>query len=543
MAILKILFLTLLFPTLSLGFESLTYVKTDSPRDTMETFIKAMNDYKEGVELNIPRQRARIYDAIRCFAEKDHAVITSQREKELAAIFLKEFIDRVLVIDFSKIPDNLEKPRWRLKGTEIVLKPQTEGERQGEWLITEGTWRRAQQFYERAGHLPYLEGSGHGALYIQPWMEKYLPEWSKQETLRLKNWQWLGLLFGFFIGLFLRLLTYTTLTLYKNLSIYGDLRWKKDLITQIEKPVALIAASGFWYLWIHYLKLEGLSYALVNGLIQIIFGIALTWAVYKCANVFGMQLKRIAQETESVLDDQLVPFIDKAIKITIVLLGSLLVLQNMGVNVFSLLAGLGLGGLAFALAAKDTAANLFGSIMILIDRPFQVGDWVKVGEVDGNIEEIGFRSTRVRTFYNSLITVPNANMATMEIDNMGARQYRRTHTTLDITYDTPKDKIASFVQGIRQIVLDNPYSRKDLMHIYFAGYASSSLQIMVYFFLVTSDWGEELRERESIFFKIYDLAAELGVEFAYPTQTLYLREGDELFAPQEPRPPLHNQDV
>ena len=256
---LKILIVTLLFSTASLGIESLTYVKTDNPRDTMETFIRAMNDYKEGVQNNIPAKKARIYDAIRCFAEKDHAVITSQREKELAAIFLKEFIDRVLVVDFSKIPEDIEKTRWRMKGTEIVLKPQSEGERQGEWLITEGTWRRAQQFYERTRHLPYLEGSGEGALYIQPWMETYLPEWSKQETLRLKNWQWLGLLLGLFIGLLLRVLTYSILTLYKNLSIYRDLTWKKDLISQIEKPVALLAAAGFWYLWIHYLKLEGLS--------------------------------------------------------------------------------------------------------------------------------------------------------------------------------------------------------------------------------------------------------------------------------------------
>ncbi len=533
MAILKILFVISLFSSPSLGIENLTYVKTDSPRDTMETFLDAMNDYKDGVKNNDPAKKARIYDAIRCFAEKDSTVITSRREKELAAIFLKEFIDRVLVVDIKKIPKELDKTRWRMKGTEIVLKPQTQGEREGEWLITEGTWRRTHQFYERTRHLPYLEGSGRGAHYIQPWMEKYLPAWSKQETLRLKNWQWLGLLIGLFIGLLLRVLTYSALTVYKNLSIYRDLTWKKDLVTQIEKPVALLAASGFWYLWIHYLKLEGLSFAFVNGLIQIVFGIALTWATYRCVNVFGSQLRQLALNTESMLDDQLVPFIDKAIKITVVLLGSLLVLQNMGVNVFSLLAGLGLGGLAFALAAKDTAANLFGSIMILIDRPFQVGDWIKVGSVDGMVEEIGFRSTRVRTFYNSLITVPNANMATLDIDNLGARLYRRTNTTLDITYDTPKEKIINFVEGIRKIILDNPFTRKDLMHVYFAGYGSSSLQIMVYFFLITDNWGAELREREDIFFKIYDLAKELGVDFAYPTQTLYLKEGEDDSSLQE----------
>jgi MscS family membrane protein len=519
-----------LFSISQMGWASqLTYVKTDTPRDTMETFLVAMNDYRAGVLENDSAKKARIYDAIRCLAEDSRTMISSQREKELAAIFLKEFLDRVIVIDLNKIPEEVERNRWRLKNTEIVLKPQTEGEREGEWLITEGTWRRAHHFYDKVKELPYLDGSGQGALYIQPWMEKYLPEWSKQETLRLKNWQWLGLVIGFFLGLLLRLLTYTLLALYKNLTLANQfINWKKDLILQIEKPLALMAAAGFWYLWIHYLKLEGLAFALVNGLIQLVFGVAITWAAYRCANVLGNQLKLLAEKTESQLDNQLVPFVDKAIKICVVLLGALLVLQNMGINVFSLLAGLGLGGLAFALAARDTAANLFGSIMILTDRPFKVGDWVKVGEVEGTVEEVGFRSTRVRTFYNSLITVPNANMATAQIDNLGARQYRRTSTTLDITYDTPKEKIVAFTQGIRQIIVEHPISRKDLIHVYFSAYGSASLKIMVYFFLITNDWGEELKSREQILLQIFDLAHELDVEFAFPTQTLYLKEGDPL---------------
>ena len=137
------------------------------------------------------------------------------------------------------------------------------------------------------------------------------------------------------------------------------------------------------------------------------------------------------------------------------MLGILIVLQNMGVNVFSLLAGLGLGGLAFALAAKDTAANLFGSIMILTDRPFKIGDWVKMDGVEGTVEEIGFRSTRVRTFYNSLITIPNATIANVQIDNLGVRQYRRTTATLGVTYDTSMEKMNQFVEGIRKIIEGN----------------------------------------------------------------------------------------
>jgi MscS family membrane protein len=319
-------------------------------------------------------------------------------------------------------------------------------------------------------------------------------------------------------------LTILILAIYKSLGIAKRYQWKMELIDQIERPISLLVAAVFWYFWIHYLKLEGLSFSVVNGLIQIVFGVAFTWAGYVGVGVLGTFLTEHAEGTESTLDDQLIPFLIKALKLTVILFGFLVVLQNMGVNVFSLLAGLGLGGLAFALAAKDTAANLFGSIMILTDRPFKIGDWVKIGDVEGTVEEIGFRSTRVRTFYNSLITVPNANMANAQIDNLGVRQYRRTTTTLGVTYDTSMQKLNAFVEGIRTIISNNAISCKDYFHVYFSGYGASSLNILVYFFLITNDWAEELKERENIYREIYDLAEKLEVEFAFPTQTLHLHQ-------------------
>ncbi len=518
---LRTLLTILLFPTFVWANE-LAYVKTDTPRDTLETFMEAMNAYKAGVLNKEPNKQLRINDAVRCFAERENNVITSMREKELAAILLKEVIDRVILIDYSLIPESTNNGRWRLKNTEVVLKLQTEGDRKGEWLITESTWRRASQFYQRVKDMPYLEGSGEGAAYIQPWMEKYLPPWSKEETLRLKNWQWLGLLAGLFIGLLIRLFTSMVLIVYSRLEVTQKFGWKKELIEKIEKPLSLLTAATAWYLWIYYLKLEGLSFSIVNGLIQIVFGFALTWAAFLCVGVLATFFKEKAALTESTLDDQLIPFLDKALKLTVVLLGFLIVLQNMGVNVFSLLAGLGLGGLAFALAAKDTAANLFGSIMILVDRPFKIGDWVVVDSVEGTVEEIGFRSTRIRTFYNSLVTVPNANMANAQIDNLGLRHYRRTSFNLDVTYDTNPKKLQSFIEGIRTIIANNRISRKDLYHVYFSNYGDSSLKVLVYFFLITNEWAEELAEKQNILFQIYNLAQDLGVEFAYPTQTLFV---------------------
>jgi MscS family membrane protein len=211
----------------------------------------------------------------------------------------------------------------------------------------------------------------------------------------------------------------------------------------------------------------------------------------------------------------------------IIVIGVIFSADNLNVDVTSLLAGLGLGGLAFALAAKDLLGNFFGSITVLLDRPFHIGDWVIIGDVEGSVEQVGFRSTRIRTFYNSLITLPNALLTTSKIDNMGARRYRRMRTMLSLTYSTPPEKIDAFCEGVRALVQLHPYMRKDYYHVYFNEYNSASLDILVYVFWQTPDWNTELRERHRFLLDILRLAKQLNVEFAYPTQTLYLKQAND----------------
>tara|TARA_Y100001935_G_C17279902_1_gene496860 strand:+ start:143 stop:1747 length:1605 start_codon:yes stop_codon:yes gene_type:complete len=507
---------------------SWTPVRTDNPRDTMKTFMTAMNDYAEGVRNQDEQLRARIQDAIRCFAPAPNTGLKGERDKEAAAIALKETIDRVIVVDFDRIPEAPEGDRWRLKDTEIVLKPITQGERSGEWLITYDTWSRASHFFRIVKDDPYLEGTGKGAMYSQPLVEKMVPPWSKEEILGLQKWQWLGMLAALILGFVVKFFSEMLLDLLRNLSFVSKIPWKENLILASEKPLGLILATVFWYVSLIFLEVSGLPFTLFNGVIQVVLGGSLIWGAYRTIAVGREYFSFRASLTESTLDDQLVPFVEKTLKVLVVILGVLMVLQNMGINVLSLLAGLGLGGLAFALAAKDTAANLFGSIMILVDRPFKVGDWVVVGEVEGTVEEIGFRSTRVRTFYNSLISVPNSMMVTATIDNMGMRQYRRVTQKLGLTYDTPPEKLEAFVEGVKEILRTHENTRKDYFHVVFSGYMDSSLEILVYFFVEAEDWTEELLAKEEIFLKILKLAKEVSVEFAFPTRTVHVESGSEV---------------
>ncbi len=232
--------------------------------------------------------------------------------------------------------------------------------------------------------------------------------------------------------------------------------------------------------------------------------------------------KQIAADTESKLDDQLVPLARTSGKIFVGAIGGVFILQNLDVNITSLIAGLGLGGLAVALAAQDTLKNLLGGATILADKPFQVGDWVIVGDIEGTVEQVGFRSTRIRTFADSLITVPNARMTDTAVNNMGQRSWRRYYTTVGIEYHTDPDRIQAFVEGVRAIVRANDQMRHDYYIVELHSFGDFALNIMVYTFIGASSWNEELRTRHIFNLDIIRLAQELQVGFAFPTQTLHV---------------------
>ena len=216
----------------------------------------------------------------------------------------------------------------------------------------------------------------------------------------------------------------------------------------------------------------------------------------------------------------LVPYSKKILKSLITVIVILTFLQNSGINVTSLLASLGLGGIAIALASKETLSNFFGGFTVIMDKPFSVGDWIICNQVEGTVEDIGFRSTKVKTFYDSLLTIPNSVISDSVIDNLGKRKARRTRITLDLTYDTSPEKITAFVEGIKQVIESNSHTRKDYYQCYFSGYGPHSLQILLNFFLRVKDWDTELLQKQNIFLEILRLSKKLGVDFAFPTQTL-----------------------
>jgi MscS family membrane protein len=237
---------------------------------------------------------------------------------------------------------------------------------------------------------------------------------------------------------------------------------------------------------------------------------------------------RRAALTETPFDDTLVPVARKSAKVFLVVAGSVMIVQNLGYSVGSLLAGFGIGGAALALASKDTIANVFGSVVIFLDRPFYVGDWIEIGEQEGTVEEVGLRVTRVRTFANSLITIPNAQLTTMSINNWSRMRKRRIMLTLGLTYDTTPAQLTRAVAAIRQVLRDDPRICQDFSLVNFTDLGAHSLDIFVYAFTTTTNWAEHLQIREDVLLAFMTAIADLGLQFAFPTQTLHVAALEKL---------------
>ncbi|MFW5878176.1 MAG: mechanosensitive ion channel family protein [Myxococcota bacterium] len=351
--------------------------------------------------------------------------------------------------------------------------------------------------------------------------EQRLPEWARGRFLGVEAWKLLGLLALILVAVILRaVVMYLVASQARSFMARIRAEWGRTLLARIDNPIGTLAAVGLVAILLPALQLP-VRMTMVSLLaVRVLAAFSAVWAVYRLVDVASGWLEQKAAVSETKLDDQLVPLVRTALKVFIVAIGIVFVLQNLSVDVAGLVAGLGLGGLAVALAARETVANLFGAVTVFLDKPFQIGDWIVLDGNHGVVEQVGFRSTRLRTFYNSVLTVPNATLAAGLVDNYGARQYRRVSTTLGLTYDTRPEQMQAFVEGIRAIIQANPCTRKDFYEVHFNDFGSHSLNVMVYFFLKVDTWSEELRERHNIMLEILRLAEELRVSFAFPTTTL-----------------------
>ncbi len=294
----------------------------------------------------------------------------------------------------------------------------------------------------------------------------------------------------------------------------------KSIIGLLRNPLRLLQFSIAAGIGLQYFALPEAVASIASRVLLALLAATVAFVLVKLVDVFIAFLRPRIAESESRLDDQLLPVLSGALKVFIFVMVAILILQNSGYNISGLLAGLGLGGLAVALALQPTLANVFAAITIFVDRPFHVGDGVSVAGVAGSIESIGLRSTGIRTYEGTLVTIPNSAVVNAQIDNLDARPTRRTNFTIGVTYDTSSEKLKRAVDILRDVM--EQHSGTDSSRAHFKSYGESALILDVAHWCRYLDYSEYLACIEEINFEIKRRLEDEGIEMAYPTQTVHL---------------------
>ncbi len=378
-----------------------------------------------------------------------------------------------------------------------------------------------------------------GQMTIGTWTEVF----TTTEFAGNELWRWL-VLFGLLLSTLVvgKIISFFLQRQARRLQAAERAQPLAMLLNSLVGPLALLLLAGAVYLAgtfvrFQYKQDDQIRSTLLNAIpfwknvCKTISVLAVGWFIFKLVDIIELFLRKWTARTATKLDDQLVPLVRKTLRVFVVIVALLFIAQNIfDWNIGALMAGLGIGGLAIALAAKDTLANLFGSVTIFSDRPFQMGDRIVIGGHDGVVEEVGFRSTRIRTLMGHQVIIPNSVVANEAVENIGRRPYLKRVMNVTVTYDTTPAKLKRGVEIIRELLdARKDHFTQDLPpRVYFNEFNDASLNIVVYYWFTPPDWWAYLQFNHEFNMELLRRFDAEGIEFAFPTQTLYLKQDSAL---------------
>ncbi len=496
-----------------------------TPRSSMLGYLKAgrAGDF----------ERAAQYLDLRRIPPVERA----ERGPELAR-HLKVVLDQTLWVDVEALSeeeggnadDGLPKSRDRVgevraaSGVIPILMQRVPREGDGApiWKISSSVVASVPELYEEFGYGP---------------MGEVLPRaFFESQLLEVQLWQWIALLL-------LATLAYASAWLIASLGrlalrpVVGrtDSDFDDKVLAATLGPARLVGFVAFFTLATHTLGLAVPVQRVLNAGLKATTAIAATWLLMRLVDVVsGVVESRYAARGAPA--HQFVPLGRKFLKGFLAVIAIVATLDSFGFNVTALIAGLGVGGLAVALAAQKTLENLFGGISLLADRPVRVGEICRFGDQLGIVEEIGLRSTRVRTLDRTVITVPNATFSDLQIENLAVRDRMRLKTVIGVRYETTPAQLRRLLEDLRSVLRSHPRVCEDPCRVRMVGFGASSLDIEVYAYVDTPDWNEYLEVREELYLQMMDAVERAGTGFAFPSQTLYLAKDDGIAGPPEARP-------
>ena len=528
---------------------------TSSPRATLRSYLDIMGEYARllRTDLHTKDQASKLRDqqledkAELCF---DLSEIPRERVDDVAndaLNILVEILDRIEIPPYEDIPDaaavrSEELTRWRIPKTEITIAKVKEGPREGEWLFSPETVARRTEFYQKVKHLPYRPDAiagrigPHGGLYEayirypeetfpSEWIDD-LPDWAKTVYLEQPVWKWAGIVLVLLCG-------HLVFTLIWRISRHLQVRdtkkrqkigWLKLLPPLSGAYLALLADE----LIDEQINAIGWVEAIIETGLWAIVLFCWAWAIVAAGSIIADIFIRTPAIQRRDISASLIKITTRIISLVIAVWVVLEGADRFGLSIVPMLAGLGVGGLAIALAVRPTLENLIGGFILFMDKPVRVGDLCRFGDQLGFVEEIGLRSTRIRKYEDTVVSVPNAQFSQLELENLSSRKKILFHVTLGLRYETTSDQLRYVLATLRDMLLGHAKVSPENFRVRFRRFSDYSLDIEVFAYIRTNDRLEYWAIREDLNLRIMDIVKEAGTGFAFPSQTAYLADDSGL---------------
>lgn len=484
-------------------------VDLSSPKATVYTHLKFLEDANYQ-----PSKSARVFRNL------------TQAEAKDSAIKLKMILKgKGLKVDYDNIPidPNYVDTTLVNKPNKYVLFKQLPEvylvKIDNKWVYSDETIAEIEKLYNDV--YPW---------YTQ-WIHELIPDAGRKSFLGIELWQLIALaiIIVSFLVLYFVLKEILALLLRKvQFMLFHKRNTNINVaLNQVSRPIVVLILLYFVGKLLPSLLFPTDVNHFLIVLIEIVGTVYWIYVFLNIVKVIMSFYEEYTERTHSKLDDQLVPILKNFLRGIVIFVGFLKMLTVFGLDPTTVIAGASIGGIAIAFASQDTVKNLIGTFMIFLDKPFHIGDWIVAAEVEGTVEEVGFRSTRVRAFDTSLFQIPNSKLAEIVVNNKGLRKYRRYKTELGIRYDTPPELIEAFVKGVRELIILHPDTLSDQYNVEFTGFGNSALLILLNVFFIELDWNVEQSSKHRLHMAIVRLAKELGVEFAFPSSTVIIEQFPE----------------
>ncbi len=532
---------------------------TSSPQATLRSFVEnadqsyqifmaGLNQYlKEPGLLPSALVRDQVQQATEMVLDKvgdclDLSKIPQRLKEDTeleSTLLLKEILDRIEVPPYAEIPDtefvrsDTEYKKWRIPNTKIEIVKVDSGPQGGEFLFSPNTVANLEKFYEKVKNLPYKPGATEGFYQIHIEVPLTLvafklfhgsPSWLKAIYWKQTLWQWIGLVISLIITF-----------LISYLSFWWN--WQRVKILQIPQqtwelllpPLIVIASlAGFGYFVRSWINITGQLLLIILTIVEIILWIMVALTIFLFGNALAETIIASPKIYPQGLNASMIRTVCRLLSLTIGTTILILGIERVGISLIPVIAGLGIGGLALALAARPTIENLIAGVMLLADRPVKVDEYCRFGDEEGTILEIGLRSTRILSRNGDLISIPNSKFSELKLANKSRRDRILLWQTIGLRYETTAEQLRFVLAKLREMIVAHPKLLEEGVRVRFFQYSDYSLDIEIFTYIDTGQYPEFMAIQEDVLLRIKDIVESSGTGFAFPSQTNYISQDSGL---------------